>query len=199
MKVNLQKAFTVVEMLVSVAIVSVIMATVLFGYSTFNDNLAIGAAGQEMAIAVRQAQTYGLTVKEVAVGGGDFSRAYGMYFDLNDPTNYYLFADINNDNKYTVGSGCGSGATECIEKFILRNNIKITNICNSGTCPPSGVRVMNINFIRPNPDAAIYFVDGSGGFAAGPPATLTGKVVLTSPKGTTQTVVVESTGQVLVQ
>ena len=199
LELSKNKAFTLVEVMVSVSIVSVIMATVLFNYSNFNNNLTLTSSGQELAIAVRQAQTYGLTVKEVTPGGGQFSSAYGIYFDpTGEPSNYYIFADIDGDKKYDIGSGCGSGNTECIEKFSLRNNIKISSICDGSACPPdNSVKMMNVTFLRPNPDAGIYFTDNGGQIKVGP--SLTGKVVLSSPSGKTLTVTIESTGQVLVQ
>lgn len=197
--IKINHGFTLVEVLVSLSIVSLIMATVLFNYSTFNNNLTLTSSGQELAISIRQAQTYGLTVKEVTPGGGQFNSAYGIYFDpTSEPSNYYIFADIDGDKKYDVGNGCRSGNTECIEKFDLRNNIKISAICDEIACPPeSSVRKMNVTFLRPNPDAGIYFTNNGGQIKVGP--SLTGKIILISPHGKTLTVVVESTGQVLVQ
>ena len=192
--------FSIVEMVVSVSIVALVMAVILFSYSKFNDNLALGAAGQELAIAVRQAQVYGLTVKEVSVNSGNFNTAYGAYFDLNDLSNYYIFADTNGDKVYNVGSGCGSGSTECIEKIALRNGVKISQICDGvSNCPPGpggSVTNLDITFLRPNPDATINFANSGGNIKA---TTLTGKVVLISPRNKTLTVTIESTGQVLVQ
>ena len=56
---------------------------------------------------------------------------------------------------------------------------------------------MDVVFLRPKPDALIYFTDSSGNILSGP--LTTGKVVLRSPKNNTLTVTVESTGQILVQ
>jgi len=203
-KPELVCGFTIVEMLVSVGVVTLIMSSVLFNYSTFGDNLSLSSAGQELAITIRQSQTYGLTVKEVSLGGGRFDAAYGVYFNLVAPTKYWIFVDINADGKFDVGSGCGSGPTntECIEKFNLRNNIKISNICNESSCPPQpSVRMMDVTFLRPNPDANIYFTNNGGNFVGNTPPQsgyVTGKIILISPKGKTLTITVESTGQVLV-
>ncbi len=193
------KGFTVIEMLVTISIVTVIMGTVLFNYGTFNGNLALSSATQEMSIAVRQAQTYGLTVKEVSIGGGQFSSAYGVYFDPSgSPDSYYLFADIDGDRKYDVGNGCGSGATECVERFMLRNGVRVSGICDATTCPLSApVRMMHITFLRPNPDAVIYFTNSGNNIVGS--ASVTGKVTLSAPNGDSATIVIESTGQVLVQ
>ncbi|MCX6702243.1 MAG: type II secretion system protein [Candidatus Zambryskibacteria bacterium] len=194
-----KNGFTLTEALVSLAIVTLIMSSVLFNYSTFSDNLALSSAGQELAITIRQAQTYGLTVKEVSSGGGRFDSAYGLCFDKDDAGNYYLFADLNGDKKYDVGSGCGSGPTntECVEKFTLRNNVKISDVCDGSACPPQpAVRMMDVTFLRPNPEANINFTNNGGIIVVGP--SLTGKVILISPRNKTITITIESTGQVLV-
>lgn len=195
----LKNGFTLAEIMVTISIVSIIMTSVLFSYTTFSDKLALSSAAQEIAIVVRQAQTYGLTVRESSVAGGQFSYAYGVYFDfVSDQTHYYLFVDTNSNNKYDVGNGCGSSSTECVEQGTLRNNVLITSVCDATTCPPVvNVRKMNITFLRPNPDATIIFTDNGGTTLSGP--STTGKVTLTSRKGSTSTVTIESTGQVNVQ
>lgn len=188
--------FTLLELLVSIAIVGVITTVVIFNYSKFNDGLALSSATQEIAVAVREAQVYGLSVKEVSVGSGQFASAYGIYFEPSTPLNYYVFADLDASNTFDIGSGCGSGSTECIEKFTLRNGISITSICDASDCPPHpSVKKLNIVFLRPNPDALIYFTNNGGAIQAGP--STRARIILTSAKGNTITVTVESTGQIL--
>jgi prepilin-type N-terminal cleavage/methylation domain-containing protein len=194
---NLNKGFTLAEMLVSVSIITIIMGTVFFNYSTFNDKLALSAGAQEVAIAIRQAQTYGLTVKEVSLSSGQFSAGYGMHFDPTAfPATYIIFADKNADKIYNPASGCGTVGTECIQSFSLRNGVKITSICDGAACPPATARSLDVTFLRPNPDANINFMNSSGGIIGTPSL---GKVVLTSPKGNTLTVTVDATGQVSIQ
>lgn len=192
------RGFTLAEVMVSVSIVAFISAVVLFTYSTFRDNLALSAAGQEMAIAIRQAQTYGLTVKEAGVGGGNFAVPYGIYFSLDTPNNYYIFADLNGNKKYDVGSGCGSGSTECTETFSLRDGVQIYSLCDNVLCPPVvNTRALHVTFLRPNPDASIYFTNSGGGTLQGP--SVTGKVLLRSLQGKDLTVTIETTGQISLQ
>jgi len=199
MHILLKKGFTLAEIMITLSIVTVIMTTVLFSYSVFSDKLALSSAAQEIAITIRQAQTYGLTVREAAVAGGNFNSAYGVYFDIgSDQTHYYLFVDTNSNSKYDVGNGCGSASTECVQQGTIRSNVLMTNVCDGSACPPVvNVKKMNVTFLRPNPDATIIFTDSSGNTLAGPSST--GKVVLTSPKGNTSTITIESTGQVNVQ
>ncbi len=199
MFINSKKAFTLVEVLVSLSIITAILSVVMWNYGGFNDRLALTGSGQELAIAIRQAQTYGLTVKEVGIGSGQFNYAYGIYFNPTiSPSDYYVFVDSNANKIYDVGSGCGSGSTECVEKFSLRNNVKITSICDGLSCPPvASAKSLDVTFLRPNPDATINFTDGVGNIVTS--SSVRGKVIMTSPKGMTLTVTIESTGQILVQ
>jgi prepilin-type N-terminal cleavage/methylation domain-containing protein len=194
-----EKAFTLIELLVSIAIVTILMAIILFDYRTFNDKLALSAAGQEIAIATRQGQSYGVNVRETGVGLGDFSRAYGIYFTTGDTTNYYVFVDKNTVNKlYDVGSGCGSGSTECVEKIALRNGVYISSIRKVGSCAETNNATgLHITFLRPNPDAEIRFTNSS----PVPPCInqTDAQIVLQSPKGNSLTISIENTGQVYTQ
>ena len=76
------------------------MSVVLFNYGSFTDNLALSAAGQEVSIAIRQAEVYGLSVKEVTPGSGNFNLAYGVHFSPATPNDYILFVDKNANNVY---------------------------------------------------------------------------------------------------
>ncbi len=195
--IETRTGFTIIELLVSIAIITFIMSTVFYNYGTFNDNLALFGGAQEVALAVRQAQTYGLNVAESTTGSGQFSKAYGVHFDPTDNTHYYIFVDLNGDKKYDVGNGCGSGSTECVAQFTLRNNILISTVCDDSSCPPSGVQALDITFLRPNPDANINFINAGGGLVGS--SGQTGKVILISPKGKTSTIDIETTGQISVQ
>ncbi len=197
------KGFTLVEVLVSTSILVVMMSVVLYNYGSFTDRLALSSAGQEIAVTIRQAQSYGLSVKELASSPGTFDSAYGTYFALSEPDSYYLFADVGNPaNKiFGVGNGCGGDATECVQKFTLRNGVRITKLCSIPTTgapvcapPSSGFNQMNITFLRPSPDATIR-LSNSGAFYADPS---TGQITLTSPQGAELTITIERTGQVLV-
>lgn len=189
--------------MVVLGIITVLMSTVLFNYGTFNDKVALSSAGQEMAIAIRQAQTYGLNVKEVTTGSGDFSKSWGIYFTALSPYDYYVFIDKDGDKLYDVGSGsCGSATTECIEQFSIRNGVKISAICAyvSGvlTCPPTGASYLHITFLRPNPDAIVNFTSSP---ASGITHTSwpTAGIRLLSPKNKVLDVSIEMTGQVYAQ
>ncbi len=171
---NIKKSFgfTLVELMVSVSIVTLMMSVVFFGYRTFSNRLAVSAATQELALAVRQAQTFGISAKEFVRGSADFTIGYGIYFSMIDPQSYYIFADTNHDGKYTVGNGCGGVTTECVEKGQIKSNVFVTTFCGintSGTqvCPPTNAQAVSILFNRPNPDGVIKFLDNGGNLLGG--------------------------------
>ena len=191
-----KKAFTVVELLVSTTIITLILSVVLWNYGGFNDELALSAAAQELAIDIREAQTYGINVKESSASSGQFNYGYGIHI-IAGGTGYRTFIDNNPaNNQYEPVSGCGIAPTECMRRVDFRNGVLVTNVCDAITCPAAGASRMNIVFIRPNPDAIIYFASGLNNFG---PAVTSARIQLTSPKGKIKYVSIESTGQVSIQ
>lgn len=189
----MNKAFSLVELLVSMALITIILSVTLFNYGGFNDNLAISGAIQEMAVTMRQAQTYGISVKESSSGTNQFNYAYGIYFNSVPGSNntYTIFVDLNSNNKYD------SGTDTTVETVNLRNGVVISSICDAINCPATGISILNVTFLRPNPDARIYFANSSNTIVSGP--NTTGRVRLSSPKGKVSYVSIENTGQIMTQ
>ncbi len=185
-----ENGYTLVELLVTLSIAMLLLGVISYNYGTFNDNIALSGSGQEVAIAIREAQVYGVNVREVSVGGGQFNSAYGIYVNPSaNSTNYIVFADTNKNKKYDNG--------EQIESFNLRNGVKFSALCNGVSCPLACATSLSITFLRPNPDADINFVDNNGSICSSSQST--GKFRLLSPKGKTLDISVESTGQILAQ
>lgn len=180
-----QKGFTLVELLVSVAIFSAITTMAVFNNSQFNSNVLLTNLAYEIAISIRQAQVYGVTVRKNALG--TFDSAYGIHFDVMSPTSYVLFEDKEPKNHLCDTAECAAGAV--VESFNLQKGNRITKICVDGVCTN---RLIDISFVRPNPDA--YIRVGSDSI------TSFGKVeiCISSPKGIIRRVVVEQTGQIAV-
>ena len=201
----LKKGFTFLEVMVCITIVGLIATVAMFSYSAFSDNIALSSAGQEVAAEIRQAQIYGLSVKESTTGGGQFVSGYGIHVSLDDPTDYYIFVDQNSNNKYDGDTTCSPGG-ECVEKMPLRNSVSITAICGAAfgggslVCPPNpSVRAMDVIFLRPNPDAHVRFVNLDGTLYSGGGTFQTGQITLTSARGKTVNVTIQNTGEISVQ
>ena len=177
----LQGGFTLVELLVVLIIMSVITLVFLNRQSKFDSSTLMRSLAYSIALSVRQAQVYGISVRPQGAMSANFATSHGLYFSNTMQSGYILFADKNsnnsNANKYIVGDD------PIDQAFTLNNNFSISEFCviytYSGTrtplCSgsPGAISSIDIMFKRPNPDAIIYAYDNSGNpvTGTGVPAT----------------------------
>ena len=162
------KGFTLVELIVVIAIFAIISSVTLFNYGNFSSNLIVTNLAYQAALEVRQAQVYGISVKQVKGGTGlpaDFNAAYGVWFDGTSQSSlqgFTLFSDRNGNFIY-------DGTLENEESIQLPNSSFIKRFCiRSGSlgwlCSDvGGIKFMSISFKRPNPDSKIYGFYDLGG------------------------------------
>ena len=189
--------FSVIELLVSVGIFIFITTLVLVKHSQFSGNILLGNLAYDVALSIRQAQVYGLSVREFEAGTGQFVNGYGIHFAAGSPTTYFLFADLppGEDKKY-------SGSEEIAEVFTLYQGNVVARFCG---VLPGGVERCS------DGDPSITSLDiffSRGGFPALPaiiksdlPAESYGqaKIVVRSRSGSERSVLVASTGQISVE
>ncbi|MEQ1499798.1 MAG: type II secretion system protein [Parcubacteria group bacterium] len=198
------RGFTLVELMVAISIVILLMSVVLFNYFSVNGSLSVSSAAQELAISIREAQFYGLNVKQTSAGR--FDSAYGVYFNPgSNPSDYIIFVDSNTNpgdraGRYDAGNGCGSSSTECVERVNLRDGVTISGVCNDDVSESNcslnpSLHSMHIVFKRPEPDASISFANGGGIITSS--SQLVGKIYLRSQSGNTAYVFVRKTGQIM--
>ncbi len=214
--IGLKKAgFTLIELLVVVAIFSVIMGVALFNQAGLNSNIMITNLAYETALAVREAQTYGISVKSTSPTASpsdiNFDKGYGVYFDTSTAASQYqfiVFGDSNADNTYTQGY-VPSELQSLYEIKNQRGN-KITRICLGNTDAGSNViipcngnsskKVSNLSIIfkRPNPEAAFWVTDSFGiaTRVTNGPAVI---VVNNADNSNCRAIIVEVTGQIRVE
>jgi prepilin-type N-terminal cleavage/methylation domain-containing protein len=185
--IRYKRGYSLIEIMIVISIVSVIAAVVLFSYKSFDNHLATNAASQEIASTIREAQVFALSVKQ---NSGDFYKGYGMSFDPQDPSVYYIFVDKNNNGTYDVSNN------ELVESNPLRDGVKIKSVCvtnkstNVISCNPSVVSSGTVLFYRPKPEAVIYF-QNSQNFS---------KITITLEVGDSQSqVTVNNIGQISTQ
>lgn len=206
-RVQFEKGFTLPELIVTVLIMSVITSIVVSSQSRYSDGTLLNNSASNIALELRQAQVYGVSVKELGVGSNEFSAGYGLAFSVLNSTEklgYISFADrASGSQKYIYEGGwtCPTGgSSECIAKFLLPSGYTFSQICeisNNGTedCTPGRV---DITFVRPETDAHILFFD-----ALGQQMNFSGlkgaKIRMISPNGATKNVIVYVTGQISIQ
>ncbi len=178
-----QFGFSLIELMVTIAIVTLITGIVMVKYSSFNSVVLLKSQTYELALDIRTAQVYGVNAKGASTS---FRGAYGMYFNMANPNQYILFKDADGGNEREYDSGEEVGDTYTIDP-----RFAITAICStSGSC---GVGQASVAFRRPDFDAYIS-LDSSSGV----PQII---IVITSLSDSTfsREVVVYSSGQISVQ
>jgi len=187
--VNTIKGFTILELIVSLAIFAMMTALVLSKYGNFNQNILLTNLAYDVALTIRNAQSYGLNVKSSTRTANDFSKPYGVYFDTSATsqanTKIIFFTDSNNTNVYEAGDAIIQTTT------ITRGSI-VSAICayNNGSC--SSINNVSVLFKRPDPSAIIKVTSGGASYA-------NLRITLRATDNTTKVVIVNSTGQVSVE
>ncbi len=189
-----KRGFSLFELLVSLSIFTILTTVLLIKNSTFKGDILVTNLAYEVALTVREAQTYGINVKAVNTGTQlapilNYNYPYGVHFDYSIPTAYVLFSDQNSNGLYAL-----SGSEE-IKTYSIQQGNKISSICvtdtnNTKSCD-AAIGYIDITFKRPDPDAMIKTSLNS--------VMKSAEITLISPKGVTKKVTVERTGQISVQ
>lgn len=171
---RLLRAFTLLELIVSVSIIGVILAVALLGQTNFNRTLILTDTAYTVALSIRQMQSYGLS----SVYFNTYNNAgFGVHFNRATASKtYYEFADINktaaapsycpsnqglsNTPEQKPGNCLYDGTSELVPggTFSLTKNYSISDICGIplGTATPvcssqnSNTGIIDIVYIRPN-------------------------------------------------
>lgn len=172
-------------------IVTVIMSVVFYNQAKYSEAPTLENLAADVAITVRQASVYGLSVR-VTPGSNDFSSGYGLAFDRGNAGDYIFFADKNRNQYYDSGWTCPS-SSECLKKTGLTYGVD--SLCY---IPTSGSEVCNvgrvdITFYRPDPEAFFRF---DGQTIAGVKGA---RMRFRSPNGSIRSVVVYTTGHVSIR
>jgi len=163
------RGFTLVEMMVVLAIMITITAIVLFNNAKLNSAILVSNAAYEVGLIVRESQVAGLGVKAAKTAGGvsAFTSSHGLHLDVSDPSKITLFADLIKNGQYDAG--------EMTQEYLMptKRSGTILAICgktvdSAGVCSPTNtsftsVASADIIFTRPNPEAffKIRTVSGS--------------------------------------
>ena len=172
------RGFTLIELLVVSLIIVMITGTILFRQQGFSSSTLLRSLSYSVALSLRQAQVYGVSVRENMAGSGTFASGYGVYFSGTGPADdnhYLLFADkgngvldlssgsmdlngngilceLNEDclaERFTIGNGRSAGADYTIKAFCAVSGG--SDHCSVGSSPL--LTSLTVYFRRPNPDA----------------------------------------------
>ena len=177
------KGFTLVELMVTTSIFVFITALMIVKYGSFNQGTLLTNLAYDVALTIRTAQTYGLSVQRKD-SNLEFKYAYGVNFDTNTLYNkqIILFIDSVIDGNY-------SNSTELVSTYNIKRGAKIAGFCTVTCSVPNTTGYVNISFLRPNPDAVIH-VNGS----TNNESYL--KIFVQATDGSMRSVTVRQTGQI---
>jgi hypothetical protein len=180
----------VVELLAVTAVMVFITSAILANNSRFGGAVLLQNLAYDMALTVRQAQVYGISV--FRFGDEEFSYAYGVHFSPSTPTAFLLFADAVSENG--LYDGCPtSSECELVQSTNISQGYRVADVCVTGSGAEScGHSQLDVTFKRPEPDAYIRA-------DLLPTLYKKGRVVVRSPRGDLRSVVVETNGQISVQ
>lgn len=160
------KGFTLVELVVVSAIIIIITTFILLQQAKFNSSTLLRSLTYSVALTVRQAQTYGTSVRETTAGSNVFASGYGVDFQIGTLSQYILFPDL--PSGATPGNGHYDSGSEAPPPtgpgiaFTLGQGYRISKLCaqliadaslecTSGTA--ASISSLTVYFRRPNPDA----------------------------------------------
>lgn len=181
--------FSLLEVLITSAIIGIITAIAVVRYSAFNSSILLKNQAFELALAIREAQVFSISIR----GEGDiFRKGYGIYFDMSDGTasKYELFLDSGTENPRAFGTG-----DQIVSSTVMDSRFRISSICVEDICSGDGVTTnFAVSFQRPIFDARfqadIYRADANQAV-----------ITISNVDGPQQsrTVTVSRTGQITVQ
>ncbi len=198
------RGFTLIELLVVCGIMIIVTSIVLANNNEYGGQVLLQNFAYDVALSVRQAQVYGISVQRFGSGvSSSFTAGYGIHFDISTPTTYILFADAVNPNGLY---DCPSPGTSC--ELVTANTIN-SGYFISKLCAPAGtdssscqaVSKIDILFLRPEPDALITACGATCTTSCllnNSACVSSARVVLESPHGDTMSVSIEANGQIAV-
>lgn len=146
--------FTLLEITVVVAIISLLSTIFIVNYQGGERSFALRRSAHQLSQDLRMAQ-------EMAMSSQEFENTfpaggYGIYFK-KDSNSYFLFADCDGDHSYDEpGSAptCAPGGSffkgERIKEIFLEQKVKISTIT-----PSSISNTLEITFFPPDPETTI--------------------------------------------
>jgi len=129
------RGFSLAELLVVIAVVGILAVIIFPYYGSARGQLALQRSANKLVQDIRRAQGMALGTEEV--GGGVLQGGYGIYINKSEDDKYYIYVDVDGNQRYNSGD-------QKIETIFLEKEVFI-----QGFIPSSAN--FSINFKPPDP------------------------------------------------
>lgn len=155
----MRRGFSVIELLVTIAIISIMSAIVFYNSPKLNRTIYLNRAAREVAFALRTAQARAVQIKTLP-GVASAPTNFSIEFNQNS-TSFRIFSDGIDGGACANGildtAGCGlerNAANQTL--YQMQNGMRITGLRvpappANPPAPPITVSNLNIMFYRPDP------------------------------------------------
>jgi prepilin-type N-terminal cleavage/methylation domain-containing protein len=199
-----KRGFTLFEVLVSVAIFTILTTSILVKNGQFKNSTLTSNLAAELGLVVRKAQSYGIGVRgsNSQTSVANASKYYGIYLKYADDSSVIMFRDgnSNSDGVYQVGSD------DVQDVFRLNGDYQIDgysvkdlatgNVIAGGPVGGSLASEVSVSFRRPDPSAKIFYVRNGISIEA---SEVTIRVRMRKSGSKVASLTIYSTGQIYVQ
>lgn len=131
------RGFTLIELIVVIAIVILISAAIVPSFGSGEESLALDRAAHRVSRDIRDTMGRALNgeiyregnppenecVAPGPNGPGSMSPGYGIYFDASTPTSYFVFVNCNPNSAWQPGN-----VDEVVETFSLEKGVQIFSV-----------------------------------------------------------------------
>ncbi len=154
-----QKAFTLIEMIVSLSVIMIISVIFIANYRNANSRTDLIMTAQSLVANLHSAQNNSLGL--VKYGNNVPAGGWGVNFDKVEKK-YTIFADLNEPD--TIGYMQYDADTEGLRNLgarevILSSGIEISDIIITSGASSERVDIANVTFLPPDPRTNIYSSD----------------------------------------
>ncbi len=149
---------TLVELIVSISIIALVTALFVVNYQVSTKSTDLIMTAQMVVADIYRAQNNAMGLvkygAEVPAGG------WGVHFNINEPTKYYIFADLEapgNLGNMIFNPNLEGDNNQGAKAIDLPPNIEIAGLSNtSNGSVDTDIEFINIVFLPPDPRTNIY-------------------------------------------
>lgn len=206
---RVSRGVTLIELVIVLAIIGVLSGLFVTSQTTFNKTILLTNTAYDVALTIRDAQTFGLgsRVSLKALELDSKTAGYGVHF-MPDTASFELFADVTPVNSTSchpapltgpgspsaVPGDCVYQVEELVQSYLLGNGMKIADngICVFSSEWDCGLSSLDIVFARPNTKT---FFSADGTYSN---SLTRAQIIVTSPQGGQRYVCVQLSGEVYV-